>query len=318
MVQLALDEFESVPLEASVRRVVRVANLLGETKTAIRMALEVKASGGHPPANKEATLRLMNDPSTWESSSGPAELAVNDYMAERRNSDGLIVSHSLAEIEFWQNEPREPGAMSNAQYATDLQNRRTLTEIVTRVQHHAFTLLCSWERQLSFATTQGHALNAVSNRVDVLLDQHAPEVLNQFNVAFRRLREAADRSADTPADEELSQALTSCRRILKAVVDVVQPADTAVPVSDDGHELTDDKYRNRLVEFLKIRTSSASFRTALTQAGETLFDRFTAVDTLTNKGVHARVAVEEAEFCALHTYLLAGEVVQLHHDGLPT
>lgn len=318
MVQLAMDEFESVPLEASVRRVVRVANLLGETKTAIRMALEVKASGGHPPANKEATLRLMNDPSTWGSSSGPAELAVGDYMAERTNNDGLIVSHSLAEIEFWQNEPRDPGTMSNAQYATDLQNRCTMTEIVTRVRHHAFTLLCSWERQLSFATTQGHALDAVSGRVDVLLDQHAPDVLNQFNVAFRRLREAADRSADTPADEELSQALTSCRRILKAVVDVVQPADTAVTVTDDGHELTDDKYRNRLVEFLKIRTSSASFRTALTQAGETLFDRFTAVDTLTNKGVHARVAVEEAEFCALHTYLLAGEIVQLHHDGLPT
>jgi hypothetical protein len=150
--------------------------------------------------------------------------------------------------------------------------------------------------------------------VDGLLSAQAPDVLNQFNVAFRRLREAADHGPESPADEELSQSVTSCRRILKAVVDLVQPADPDWPATEDGHPLTEEHYKNRLVEFLKTRVSSATFRSALTKSGETLFERFTAVDSLSSKGVHAQVAFEEAEYCALHTYLLVGEILLIGQD----
>ncbi len=214
-------------------------------------------------------------------------------------------------MEFLCAERHPPDQMTDQQYGEDLASQLKMVEVLTRARHHAFTYLCQWERQLGFAVNQGDALTAVSRRVDGLLASSAPDVLDQFNVAFRRLREAASRDSDAEADEELSQALTSCRRILKAVVDVIQPADPAMAKSNDGHLLTDENYKNRLFEFLKAGIASNSFQSVLIKDGESLYERFGSIDSLTSKGVHARVALDEAEFCALHVYMLAGELLLL-------
>lgn len=311
MVRRALEDIDSVSLDATLRRAIRIANLLGESRAALRLSFEIKATGGHPPANAEATRRLMTDPSTWGQPDSEVEDAFEEYMAERTMDDGRIFTHSVAEIEFWRQERLDPKTLTPDQYASDLAIQARSVATLARARHHAFTLLCAWERQLSFARHQEDVLDGVKLRVVSLLGRHAPEVLDQFGAAFRRLSEATDASETA---EPLSQAVTSCRRILKAVVDAVQPPDPQMKVSEGGHRLTDEQYRNRLVEFLRRSTERGSLRTALVSSGESLFDRFAAVDTLASKGVHAKVAVEEAEFCALHTYLLAGEIVLLHDD----
>ena len=310
LVQTALDRFDSEPLDATLRRTIRIASLLGETHAAVRLGLELKPSGGHPPSNGEMTRRLMADPETFQDESGAARLATEEYIAERTNAEDLIVSHSLPEIEFWQVELLGLEATDKT-LRSDLAARRKMVEITARARHQAFTYLCKWERQLTFASTQDDVLLAVARRVDVTLSESAPDVVDMFNVAFRRLREAAGRDSGAVAAEELSQALASCRRILKAVVDVVQPPHASRPASDSGHPLTDEHYKNRLVEFLRVGVSSRSFRTALAKEGESLFERFTTLDGLSNKGVHAQVALDEAEFCALNTYALAGEILSL-------
>ena len=158
-------------------------------------------------------------------------------------------------------------------------------------------------------------LSGQQRRGDQALAGFAPEVLDQFSAVFRRLQEAASAQPDTAAEEELAQAVTACRRILKAIVDTVQPADPTRPLSADGHSLTDEGYKNRLFEFLKTLSNSARYSTALMFAGKGLIDRFDAMDALASKGVHASVARHEAEFCAMNTYLLAGEILQLHPVG---
>ncbi len=84
-----------------------------------------------------------------------------------------------------------------------------------------------------------------------------------------------------------------------------------MPKSNDGHPLTDEYYKNRLAEFLKARNVSDSFQSVLINDGESLYGRFGSINSLTSKGVHARVALDEAEFCALHVYILAGELLLL-------
>lgn len=309
LIQHALDEFETVPLEASIRRAIRIANLLGETYAALRLSFEIKPTGGHPAANADMTRRLMADPGDWDDTTGVAQRALDEFMNERRRPDGMITSHPVSLIEYWQRERVPSDELAPSQYESQMSWQLEMLEIHSRARHKVFTYLCSWERQVTFAVNQNDALAAVSQRVDALLSARAPDALDRFNVAFRRLREAAAQESAVEADEELSQALASCRRILKTVVDYVQPVDPDHRVSDDGHELTDAHYKNRLVEFLKERVASESFRGALGRHAESLFQRFTAVDDLASKGVHASVAVVEADFCALATYTLAGEVL---------
>jgi hypothetical protein len=63
LVRKALDEFDDRPLDATVRRVARIAVLLGETELAVRLGLELKPSGGLPAANQEKAMvaRLDGD-----------------------------------------------------------------------------------------------------------------------------------------------------------------------------------------------------------------------------------------------------------------
>src|SRR5437870_13611688 len=99
-VQQALDEFDDRPLDVSVRRVVRLASLLGESKLAVRLGLDLKPSGGHPPANAENTRRLIAAPSTWGEPNSAAEHAILKYTANRRREDGKLFALSSGVMWF--------------------------------------------------------------------------------------------------------------------------------------------------------------------------------------------------------------------------
>ena len=137
-----------------------------------------------------------------------------------------------------------------------------------------------------------------------------PELVEKFTAVYRRLREAAALHPDQEVPEELSQAITTCRRILKAVVDHVFPP-TNAPASS-GQSLDDAHHRNRLTQFINQQGDSGSHRDMTTTMVSGLYERFKAVDTLTNKAVHAEMALEIANLCALNTYIICGEVLRVH------
>lgn len=83
-------------------------------------------------------------------------------------------------------------------------------------------------------------------------------------------------------------------------------------LSVDAHSLDDAHYRNRLYEFISRRCDSGSHRALIKAMVSGLYDRFEAVDTLTNKAVHAEMALEIANLCALNTYIVCGEVLRIH------
>lgn len=105
--------------------------------------------------------------------------------------------------------------------------------------------------------------------------------------------------------EELAQALTSCRRILEAVVDYVYP-----PIQGDPN-LNEAKHNNRAREFVKGKASGGNHQDFLTATIDGLDKRYARLNGLANKGLHAKVALEEAELCAINTYVIAGEMVRL-------
>jgi hypothetical protein len=110
--------------------------------------------------------------------------------------------------------------------------------------------------------------------------------------------------------EDVAQAVATCRRILKAVADHVLPGVSGA-VSDSGSPLNDPAYRNRIYQFVKDNVVSDSAGETVKAALGGIYDRFTAVDKLANKGVHADLGVHEAELCAISTYLIAGELLTI-------
>lgn len=283
--------------------------MLGDTVTAVWLGLELKPHGGHPPANAEDTRRMMTDPASWGDPSGPVEEAMTIYMENRRIPDGeqvgLIDGHGLGEVERWQERIRTEFVGDPSWLSNELRG----AGVIERVRHSCFASLCAWERQLTYTNVNERIFERFRSQVDAALATGAPELLDQFSAVHRRLRDGArDRSA--AVGEELAQSATSCRRILKAVIDHLIPGVRGA-VTEAGHKLDDQAYRNRAFEWIKSNVASESTEDAVRAAVGGLYDRLEAMDRLASKGVHASVGLEEAELCAIHTYLIAGELLRL-------
>jgi hypothetical protein len=315
LVQEALDGLDDRPLEATARKMIRIASLLGDSRLAVRLGLEIKPNSGSPAANAEDVRKLLANPDTWGDPEGDAEAALAEYLADRSfdhipglpaELQGKVLRHSISEIPFWDAELRErlPDDPSV------LPMRILSTQTLIRVRHRCFVSLCRWERQLTYADTNERIFRRFQDQVDALLSAGAPDLLGQFNAVYRRLRDGARSGPTDDAEEELAQALVTCRRILEAVVDQVHPRDVPATLQD-GTLANPDQYRARLSTFLRSTVHSDTYRDAVDAETAGLYGRFEAADKLASKGVHADVALEEAEACALATYILAGQILQL-------
>lgn len=305
LVRRALDEFDDRPLDATVRRVARIALLLGETELSVRLGLELTPTGGLPAANRADTQRLMADSSSWGDPDGPAERAFQAYAGRRqiKNGEEKLAAHSLAEIMCWL------GRYDNERFGNASESAFHMRTILESVRHTAFAALCSWERQLTYADVNERIFERFRSQVDASLAKGAPEVLDQFSAVYRRLREVV-RTPEASIQEDLAQAVTTCRRILKAVADHVLPGVRGA-TNDNGVSLDDAAYRNRIHEFVAQNVSSTSVAESAKAAYGGLIDRFNALDKLANKGVHAQLGLHEAELCAINTYLVTGELLAI-------
>jgi hypothetical protein len=71
------------------------------------------------------------------------------------------------------------------------------------------------------------------------------------------------------------------------------------------------RVRNRVHEYVRTHAPSDTTADTVNAAVGGLIERFNAIDKLAKKGVHADVGVPEAELCAIHSYLAAGELLAL-------
>jgi hypothetical protein len=154
--------------------------------------------------------------------------------------------------------------------------------------------------QLRYGAAVESAFHRAKERFDNFLSVRAPDVARRLAAAYERAY-----SADP---EEWSQALTSCRRALKTLADSVYAPTEAEPF---GYPLTDEHYRNRLIQFASERLTSQSQSDLIAAEINLVVQRVEALDGLANKGVHSDVDERDLELTLVHTYLLAGELLAL-------
>ena len=179
-------------------------------------------------------------------------------------------------------------------------NLSKLTGVRSRVIGllHTFVSGVYYERQ--FADLAESTFERYKKDVDALIATHAGEVLSKIPSVVKRLREG---------DEEgISQALSTCRRILEAFADAIYPpTDDTFELGGNTLKLDASKHQNRINAYIATRTESSSRRTKLRQNLSNLFDRVST-------GVHTDVTNEEAFSLFPNVYLFLGEVLRL---GIP-
>lgn len=305
LVSVALDEFESVPLPATVRRAWRVARLRGDSFEALRFPME---------------LGLDDEPGVAEPSLEIAALRVSARatFAAGRSTDVEARRLGLDTIEALTMQPLDVLVRTPRAYEDELSlrsriehaNRRLVADsIVARVSNDVFHYLMGCETTLRLSATGERVFDRHRERVDRLLRAVAPDVLDMLNAAVRR-------AADGDDAEARAHALTSCRRVIAEVANHVFPARDEPYVDAQGtrRQVGPSHYRNRIVAAVET-AGSATHHRALAASVDEFAIRLERLDELTQKGVHARPTMEDLDFGVIQTYLVAGEVLALTQDG---
>lgn len=215
-------------------------------------------------------------------------------------AETAIAPEGLAPVDLYFVSQQKDSLRTSYMQAAE-QARTILARIRARVHDH----LCARESALEYSKASSDIFTGYQNFVDSRLADLAPD-------AFASLSAAKSRIGFANA-EELSQALLSCRRVIKALADALYPARGEPVPSSDGklHPVGPENYLNRLREYLASASRSTSGAMLTTQLSD-LCSRLDAVHSLSCKGTHATVDEYEARQCFIQTYLVVGDIVRVH------
>jgi len=180
--------------------------------------------------------------------------------------------------------------------------------ILERIRNRVHEFLSQSEKQLMFGQIHADLFERNRQYVDLHLAELCPDALAKFVAAYNRLCEGGP--------EARAQALTSCRRLLKTLGDMLYPASDSPVLGADGEHrvLTEDQYVSRLWQYVFERV-------AQTKSGELLLaevretgNRLDRLYDLTCKGVHSEVSEFEVNQAVMQTYFLIGDLIRLSDD----
>jgi hypothetical protein len=158
--------------------------------------------------------------------------------------------------------------------------------------------------ELAFSTRQSAVFEEAQRAIDSRLAATGGRALERIDAIYERL-------ADPRNAEAISQALTTCRRLIVAVADALYPpSDTPVQRQGQDIKVTSEHVLNRIELFVSDHCESESRRKRLKRAIRDLWERVSA-------GVHSDVDAGEARFLFLHAYIVLGEIVLLSPVGAP-
>jgi len=174
----------------------------------------------------------------------------------------------------------------------DLDDPSAWTQIVEIIHLFASKIY----RERAFSTMAENIFEQFKAKIDSLLAQFCGEVLEKVPAVYNRLADGDS--------ESITQALTTCRRIIVSFADAVYPPGDSISVNDREIKLGQEQVLNRIQQFVNEHVASDSRRQRLKHTSRDLYTRVCA-------GVHSEVTSEEAQCLFLITYQLLGELILL-------
>lgn len=184
--------------------------------------------------------------------------------------------------------------------------------ILQRVRQRVHRFLSQAEKQLVYGQLHSDVFERNRRYVELRLGELCPDAIAKFVSAYDRVNE------DDP--EARAQALTSCRRLLKSLADVLYPprGDPVVGANGKAHDLSEEKYVARLWQYVYEKLGDSRSTNVLKASLQDLGNRIDSLYALTSKGVHAEVSDFEASQCLIQTYVLVSDLIHIHDQQFAT
>ncbi|WP_032379564.1 AbiTii domain-containing protein [Rhodococcoides fascians] len=160
-----------------------------------------------------------------------------------------------------------------------------------------YAMVAETYHELVFSQLQSSLFSAVQSDVDGTLAEAGGDALKKIDSVSARLRDSDP--------ESVSQALTTCRRLIDSTADHLFPArDEPYLLGEQPLKVGSSNTLNRIQAFVADHEPSKGRRDRLRHSVQGLYERC-------SKGTHAEVSIEEARFLFLQTYVVLGEILAL-------
>lgn len=160
---------------------------------------------------------------------------------------------------------------------------------------HDFVTNVYYEK--TFDSLAESIFDTYKNDVDQLIADKCGDVIQQIPSVMDRLSDGDS--------ESISQALTTCRRIIDSFANsILPPSEETIEIDGNTISLKADKTQNRINAYVHLNCDSKSRKKKIRQNLSNLYERVSS-------GVHSEVEANEAKSLFLNTYLLLGEVLSV-------
>lgn len=176
--------------------------------------------------------------------------------------------------------------------------------IKSKILNHCFSYANQIENQLDAQQKSINFLAWVQNEVQNYFKIRSEDIFDKL--------QKANQLIDSSDKEDLSILLTHVRRIIKSVADYFYPPLSDAVMCSDGVKriLDDDRYLNRLQEFLQAKFKRSSSTELLRAEFDYLLVFAKKLNHIASKGVHGEVSMVEAKQGFLGLYLFLFNICQ--------
>jgi len=176
--------------------------------------------------------------------------------------------------------------------------------LLSKIKNNIYNYVLNINLQLRFEHTTESIFQKTKIQVDKKLNTICPDAIRKFVAAYNRL------SSDNP--EEWSQAMSTCRNVLKEFADFVFPPQNEKYRNKNGETLdvADDKYKNRLIAFIDQQTHGDKGKFTKSRLND-LMARIHSLIDLLSKGTHVGLDLQDVNICVIDAYLLIGSLLNL-------
>lgn len=291
-IELSRTEAEPALLKAS-----RLARLISDDESLRWLELELHGydfTSATRPMLKRMCRLFKNEKGeerAWLQSLGSIEATiraeqarVQSMKAPSLSGDGLIVALNNAHRQI------------NNATSTIISYSRIRSAVLSEM----YTFATRTFNELTFSESQEELFATARHEIDGLLAPNVDKALDKIESIVERLRKGDH--------EAVSQAMSTCRRLIDSFADAVYPP-SSTPVVVDGSpvEVNKSKVLNRIAQHVNSKVASKSRRDRLRVTLRGIYERVST-------GVHDDVTTDEARFLFLQTYVVLGEILTL--DGV--
>lgn len=304
-----IDELQSEKgtILAGVQKLGHAANILGEQDIAIWCEIQfgnskytlplskfLSAVEQHSKENNEKSKSVVSETKKTLNDLGLKQdihYTIDEIMVKRLSSSGGYGNIGFIESKYKELNRQKVGNDGTYYVSNLLQNMNYIKSI-------AYKYATELYNKYQFADTPQTIIDILKNEIDDKLLDLEPTLAEKLMLAFK--------AVTSNSQEELSQALTTCRRFIESLADALYPA---TDEKINGRILGKQNYINRLWAFMDKAIESESNKEMAKAHIDYLGSWLQRIHKVSNKGVHTDLDRLEAIKAVLHTYLMVGDIL---------